>query len=353
MTKTLKYGLIGCGAFGDYHLDALSLIKGVDMVALCDKHVDACHKLKEKYELDNAVCYDDYNEMLKSHDFDIVVVATSDQAHAGATIAALKAGFNVMCEKPMSLYIDECKEMIKAQKESGKKLMVGQVCRFAPGFVKSKEIVESGIIGDLYYVESEYAHDYIASPGIDDWRKDPDREPIIGGACHAIDLLRWIAGDPCETMAYTNHKVLTNWPVNDTTVAIMKFPNDVIGKVFTSIGCKRNYTMRTVIYGTKGTVIVDNTSPYVQVFLEKSTENGHFADGFFGNGSERNIMHRVDVDINNHNVAAEHMAMRDAIIEGKPLLMTGEEGAKTVMVCRAVVEAANTGKAIAIDYNMN
>lgn len=114
-----------------------------------------------------------------------------------------------MCEKPMCLYIDECKEMIKAQKESGKKLMVDQVCCFAPGFVKAKEIVESRIIGEPYYVESEYAHDYIASLGIDNWRKDLDIEPIIGGACHAIDLLCWIAGDPCETIAYTNYKVLT------------------------------------------------------------------------------------------------------------------------------------------------
>lgn len=70
--------------------------------------------------------------------FDIVTVATSDKAHAGATIAALKAGNNVLCEKPMALFLEECKEMIKAQEESGKLLMVGQVCRFNSGFCQGE-----------------------------------------------------------------------------------------------------------------------------------------------------------------------------------------------------------------------
>ena len=61
--------------------------------------------------------------------------------------------------------------------------------------------------------------------------------------------------------------------------------------------------------------------------------------------------HQIDVSLNNHNVAAEHKALREAVLEGKPLLMTGREGAKTVAVCRAVVEAANTGKAVQVDYN--
>lgn len=349
--KILNYGIIGCGDFGNQHLLALSLMHGVKITALCDVHIESCYKLKEKYALD-AECFDDYNEMLKKMKFDIVAVVTSDKAHAPATIAALEAGNHVICEKPMSLFLEDCKAMIDASERTGKLLMVGQVCRFAPGFVKAKEIVESGLIGDLFFVESEYAHDYKNIPGVDGWRTDKDREPIIGGACHAIDLLRWIAGDPTETMAYSNHRVLTDWPVNDATVAIMKFPNDVIGKVFTSVGCKREYTMRTVIYGTKGTIVVDNTTPTICVTLDKCASNGNFADGFFtGEGSERSIKHLIEVSINNHNVTAEHEAMREAVIEGKPLLMTGREGAKTVAVCRAVVEAAKTGAAVKIDYN--
>lgn len=350
MNKTLRYGIIGCGSFGNTHIESLITIDGADIIALCDKHIEKCYEAKEKFSLD-VECYDDYEKMLAEKTFDIVVVATSDKEHAPISIAALNAGNHVMSEKPMSLLLDECKAMIEASEKSGKLLMVGQVCRFAPAFVKAKSIIDSGLIGELYFVESEYAHDYKEISGVDGWRMDKDREPIIGGACHAIDLLRWFAGDPTETMAYSNHKVLTDWPVNDTTVAIMKFPRDVIGKVFTSIGCKREYTMRTVVYGTKGTIVVDNTSPTLTLTLDKSVTNGHFAEGFFTKGSEGSIRHLIEVEINNHNVPAEHKAMREAVIDNKPLLMTGREGAKTVAVCRAVVEAAKSGTAVKIEYD--
>ena len=177
------------------------------------------------------------------------------------------------------------------------------------------------------------------------------REPIIGGACHAIDLLRWIAGDPIETTAYSNHKMLTTWPVNDTTVAIMKFPNDVIGKVFTSIGCKRDYTMRTVIYGTKGTIIVNNTDPHLTLYLEK-IEGAPFAAGQLGDIKEKVISHHIEVAVNNHNLGAEHKHMIDAVANGKKLITTGREGARTVAVCRAVVESAKIGAPVKIKYTV-
>ena len=109
--------------------------------------------------------------------------------------------------------------------------------------------------------------------------------------------------------------------------------------------------MRTVLYGTKGTIVVDNTTPYITLTLEKSTTDGHFADGYFGKGSEREIRHLIKVSLNNHNVAEEHKIMREAVLEGKPVMMTGREGASTVAVCRAVVEAAATGKAVKIEYD--
>ena len=350
MEKKLRYAVIGCGSFGTRHVDALSLIPEAEVIALCDVYMDKCEALKKSYSL-NANCYTDHKEMLEKEDIDIVAVATSDKAHAKSTIDALKAGCHVVCEKPMSLFVEECEEMVKTADETGKLLMVGQVCRYAPGFVKAKELIDQGVIGELYYVESEYAHDYIKAVGTDNWRLDKDREPIIGGACHAIDLLRWLAGDPIEVSAYSNHKMLKNWPVNDTTVAIMKFPNDVIGKVFTSIGCKRDYTMRTVLYGSKGTIIVNNTDPELILFLEE-IEGHPFAAGQLEGIAEKQVKHILKVNINNHNVSAEHKQMIAAVKGDETLITTGREGARTVMVCRAVVEAANTGKAVEVKYTV-
>ena len=348
MVKKLKYAVIGCGTFGNRHIEALSLMYNVEIVALCDIHMEKCEERKAQYNLESN-CYTDHVEMLEKEDIDIVTVASADQAHKQATVDSLKAGCHVMCEKPMALLTEDCEEMINAANDTGKLLMVGQICRYTPGFVKAKELVENGVIGELIFVESEYAHDYINTRGTDNWRVTPEREPIIGGACHAIDLLRWIAGDPVETTAYSNHKMLKDWPVNDTTVAIFKFPNDVIGKVFTSISCKRDYTMRTCLYGTKGTIIVDNTSPELTLYLENEEA---CEDSRLGNVADKSVKHMIKVQLNNHNIPEEHKQMIAAVTEGKPLITTGREGERTVMVCRAVVESAKTGVPVKINYTI-
>jgi predicted dehydrogenase len=349
MSKKIRYAVVGCGSFSRNHLRALIGIEDVEIVAFMDKHIEQCEAKKKLFELEDVRCYNDHNEMLAKEDIDVVTVVTSDREHKQATIDALRAGCHVVCEKPMSLFVDDCVEMVKTADETGKLLLVGQVCRYAPGFMKAKELIDSGVIGELYYVESEYAHDYQGREGTDGWRTDVEREPIIGGACHAIDLLRWLAGDPVETTAYSNHKNLLDWPINDTTVAIMKFPNNVIGKVFTSIGCKRDYTMRTVLYGTKGTIICDNTSPEITLFLEQ-IDGAPFAAGQISDLSEKTVRHMIKVEIANHNVREEHKSMIAAIREGKPIKTTGREGARTVCVCRAVVESAKTGKTVEIKY---
>ena len=187
----------------------------------------------------------------------------------------------------------------------------------------------------LYFVESEYAHNYGEhARGYDDWRVCPEREGFIGGGCHAVDLLRWIAGDPTEVYAHANHKCLTDWPVNDCTIAIYKFPDNVMGKVFVSIGCRRDYTMRSVFYGTKGTIICDNTSPTITLY----------------EGEDYATPKTIPVEINNHNVTAEIDAFITSLIDGKDILVGSVEGANTVTVCCATVESAKIGKPVDIVY---
>lgn len=350
MGKKVKYAVVGAGGFGSLHIKTLSLISNVEIVAVCDVHRDKAEKVAEEFGIKGV--YSDVDKMLANEDIDIVTVATGDKAHKESTVKALRAGKNVLCEKPMSLHVEDCKEMIKAADESGKLLMVGQICRYTPAFIEAKRLVDEGCIGELFYVESEYAHDYAHIPGTDNWRVDPDRDPIIGGACHAIDLLRWIAGDPSEVSAFSNHKILTSWPVNDCTVAIFKFPNDVIGKVFTSIGCKRDYTMRTVLYGSRGTIIVTNTDNYLTLY--RAQDGDEPQDKFLGGvfkGADQCIRHELPVTVNNHNIEGEQKAMIDSCLNGAPLLMTGREGAKTVSVCCAAVESAKKGEIVKIDYN--
>jgi predicted dehydrogenase len=285
------------------------------------------------------VAVTDYKVLVDDPNIHAVVVVLPDQLHLEVTVAFLRAGKDVLCEKPMALTMEECEEMMRVEKETGRKLMIGQVCRCTPAFALTKKLISEGAIGELFFVESEYAHDYAVARGANDWRVTPERHGIIGGGCHAVDLLRWIAGDPTEVFAYANHKCLTDWPVDDCTIAVMQFPDDVSGKVFTSIGCKRDYTMRSCFYGTTGTIICDNTSPTITLFKEVEGDHKSYTKP-----------QTLDVEVNNHNITAEIDAFVDALNGVKPMPVSSMEGASTVAVCRATVEAAKAGKTLQIQY---
>ena len=337
--KKFNVAMIGCGAIADFHLQGVLAKKECELYAVCDSATDGrLERRAEKYGAKLAV--KDYKELVNDPNVDIAIVATPDYSHKEIACAFLRAGKQVLLEKPMALVAEDCEEMRKVEKETGNRLMVGQVVRYNPNFKKAKKLVEDGAIGELVFVESEYAHDYMNRRGEGDWRVHPDREGIIGGGCHAIDLLRWIAGNPIDVRAYSNHKYLTDWPVNDTTIAIYKFPNDVIGKVFCSIGVKRDYTMRTCLYGTRGTLVFESGRKFLELY---QCDKDDIHKGF-------TVPKRIPYTPKGHNMEAEIFDFITALQQGKPAPISPLEGASTVAVACATVEAAAKGKAVKIKY---
>ncbi len=337
----LNIAVIGCSpAMGQIHMEGIKDIEGIKIYAVCDTARDnRLMECKEKYGAERAV--KDYKELLDDDKLDAVIIVTPDQIHREMACAFLRAGKDVLCEKPMALTLEECEDMMRVEKETGRKLMIGQICRFTDNFKKAKELIDDGRIGELYFVESEYAHHYGNARGYDDWRVTPERDGFIGGGCHAVDLLRWIAGDPVSVYALANHKCLTDWPTNDCTVALYQFPNNVSGKVFVSTGCKRPYTMRSVFYGTKGTIICDNTSDHILLFEDT------------GSGDDwrhESRAQKISAVVNNHNTKGEGQMFMEALLAGKDVPITSMEGAKTVAVAAATVQSAKEGRIITIKY---
>ncbi len=334
MEKKLTVANIGM-KFGMCHVEG-AMSYGAEIAAICDCNEENLRFAGERYGIPEEKRFTDYMDIVNNKDIDVVTVAIPDQQHVKVSCDLLRAGKHVLCEKPLALTREDVEEIVRVADESDRKFMVGQICRFTPAFEKAKEIIESGTIGELYFVESEYAHDYMKI--VDNWRADPKRHGVIGGGCHAVDLLRWLAGDPQEVFAYGTHKLLPQVPYDDATIAIMKFDENVAGKVFVSTGCKRDYTMRTVIYGTKGTIICDNTSPAMTLFV--TDEDGLTQDP-----------QTIEVEVNNHNAAREFEVFADAILNDKPVVTDAREGAKTVEVCLSIVESSTTGKIVKPNYN--
>ena len=332
--------VIGGSGMARSHMNGIVSSENAILYGVCDIDPAQIEKAKEKFgEMKSTA---DYRDFVSDPEVDAVVIVTPDQFHLEMTEAFLRAGKAVLCEKPMALDVEQCEKMMRIEKETGGFLMIGQICRCTPGFILAKKLVDEGRIGELFFVESEYAHDYSKIEGAGGWRKTPERSGFIGGGCHAVDLLRWIAGNPTEVMAYSNRKMLKDWPTDDCTIAAYKFPNDVIGKVFVSTGCHRNYTMRTVLYGSKGTIICDNTSPEITLFEDgEPLENGkaHFT-----------LPEKLPVDVNNHNTVAEIDMFVKALADGGKPPVSSMEGASTVAVCCTTVEAAKQGRPLQIKY---
>ncbi len=349
MSKRIKMGLIGCGAFGaDFHVKFLTQTEDVQLLAICDINEEKLKETAEKYKISDY--YTDYRELLKREDIEAVAVTCPDQLHCEISCAAMKSGKHVICEKPMALTVEDCCKMVETQKETGKKLMIGQSSRLTPGFVEAKRLVDAGVIGELFFVESEYTHDYEHVTGMDTWRADPLRHVVLGGACHAVDLLRWVAGNPYEVTAYSNKKMIKNLPTDDCTIAILRFPNDVIGKLFVSSGCKSPYSMATRFFGTKGTIVVNNTDPYITVHRGKVNTGMTVLDGAYDKDFENEVHIKYPVAVNNHNIGDEHRLFIDALLKDEPVPTGGDEGMATVVACRAIIQSADEKRTVTIEY---
>ncbi len=338
--KILNVAVVGCGPMAKvHHTRALKALDCANLYAVCDDDPKVLDDIYEHIADPKVLKISDYLELVNDEKLDAVIISTPDQLHLEMTEAFLRAGKAVLCEKPMALTAEECIRMMEVERETGGKLTIGQICRYTPGFIKAKELVDAGRIGELTYVESEYAHNYNHSRGNRDWRLHPLRHVVVGGGCHPIDLLRWIAGDPVEVFGYHNHKIMLDWPTPDTAIAVFKFPNDVCGKVFCSSGAKRPYTMRTVLYGTKGTIICDNTSPTLELYTELDENCEWWSKPIV-----------VDIEVNNHNAAKEIEDFVHALANDLPMPVPSIEGAKTVIAACAAVQSMNEGKVVKIEY---
>ena len=150
--KTVKLGLIGAGGIAQAHMGAMSEVDGVEIVAASDVAESNVKRTADRWGIPKT--FNDYNKMLKMDELDGVIVCTPTAVHGEPTVAALKAGKHVLCEKPMEASLDAATEMVRASHENDKILMVALKLRYSPQVIKAKAIIDDGTLGDIYYAET-------------------------------------------------------------------------------------------------------------------------------------------------------------------------------------------------------
>jgi len=154
MSEKMRIGIVGTGGISHAHMDHYKNFADVEIVGACDIVPSKARQFLDRYNLTDALAFESVEELVKNVKMDGASVCTYNTTHAECAIALLEAGVNVLCEKPMSFTIGEAADMLRASKKSGKFLTIGFQPRFDFTRRKVDKIIESGVLGKVYYVQS-------------------------------------------------------------------------------------------------------------------------------------------------------------------------------------------------------
>ncbi len=344
--RKVRIAFIGTGNISSRHIFAYSRFSNVEIVAGCDIKPERCEWFKHQPGCTEARTYLDYNEMLASERLDIVDVCTPNGVHHPATIAALRAGCHVMVEKPMAMNPAECQEMIECARKNARLLSVGFQVRYSPQVQLCRRIIDAGLLGDIMYVKVHA----MRRRGVPNWGVFGIKDlqgggPLIDLGIHQIESAHYAMGEPKPIAASGNtwtflgdkpSSVLSKWPgwdyehftVEDLAVGQIRFENGMLMQIESSFCAHlEDDTAYWEIMGTKG-----------GFNSKKGMLYGDFA------GTMMNVAPGYLPSYNYpHDVVCKLQNFVDAVINGTPLCVTGEEGMAVQQMIDALYRSASKG----------
>ncbi|CAN5473539.1 Gfo/Idh/MocA family oxidoreductase [soil metagenome] len=356
MAEKLRVGIIGSGGIAQScHMRGYASIPDeCEMVAVADVNEATAKTAAEKYSV--PAVYTDYKEMIKKEKLDAVSVATPNKFHKDPTIYALKAGVNVLCEKPLAMDGDEAREMCATARETGKILQVGLNSRFAGSPRWLKDYIDNGGLGDIYYARAQA----IRRRGVPGWGVFINKElqgggPLIDIGVHILDVTLAMMGYPKPVSVFgRTWDVLGKNPelyngfgdydrskftVEDAAVAQIKFDNGSVVTLESSFMLNGPDVWETQLYGTKAGAILKpfGGNDGVTIYTEQNKQ--------LLNATPANVPH-VD---SSH--VEEVKAFIRAIANGEPSPVPGENGLILNAIFDAIYKSSETGNEEKVDVS--
>ncbi len=277
--KKLKIGIIGTGGIAHAHMgtyvNRMKEIGDIEVVAGCDIIPGKADKFFKAYEdrgFDSSKVrtYLSADEMLDKEELDGVSVCTYNRQHAAPTISALKHGVNVIVEKPFAVTLDECVEMMRAEKESGKILSIGFQPRFDANMQQIKKIVQSGELGRVYYIQTGGGRRR-GIPGGTFIRDDTAGVGALGDiGCYSLDMVLNAVGypTPLTVSGFTTDYIgkdpnayhdAANFSVDDFSGGLIRLEGGIILDFRISWAINVDTPGDTLILGTKAGLRIPST----------------------------------------------------------------------------------------------
>jgi len=328
--KPFRGAVVGC-RMGRGHAQVMADCDDFELVAVCDLDEEQAKKTAEQFE--GAKAYTDFEKMLEAERPDVVAIATPNDSHARLTLQAVESGVRgICCEKPMAVNMGQARAMVAACRENGVSLIVNHQRRMSAPMVRMRELIEEGAIGDVYLLRASNAGD------------------ILSDGTHAVDSLRWLAGDedvrwvfgqvyreepdPTEAKAGGYH-TSGGWryghPVETGGFGVFEFASGLRAEVLTGrVQFPGRRYQDYEVFGTKGRLwrAGDNADPPILIQDEQG-------------GGWRAV--DIDESLNRRQAMVDsYMAFARMMREGGPHPLSGDSALKDHEVVMAIYESART-----------
>lgn len=247
----MKLLIQGAGYIGEVHLKTIRTYDLCD-VALCEMNEARLNEVADKYHVDER--YTSLDEALK-HPFDGVIICTPNFVHKSDAEKCIRAGLNVMLEKPMAESLESARAIHALCKETGKFAFVAYCLRFAAPYRRIREMIADGTLGKVFSIRASVA----GKKAISDAKTNYRTVRSLGGGVisdfsHEIDYSLWFAGEAVEDVrCFGFRAVHKDWDVLDTAELLLKCKNDLALSIHMDF--LQPYFGRTIeIYGTEGAI---------------------------------------------------------------------------------------------------
>ncbi len=277
MTSKLRFGIIGYGVIGHIHAEAIATLPDAQLVAVVDTVPRPAQKLMEEFHVTH---YGNLQEMLAREHLDIVDICTPSGQHGEHACQVMRAGVNVIVEKPLEITRAAIAEMLRVQQETGVKLAVISQHRFDPDTIKVHDLVEAQAFGRLVqglalvpWWRSQAYYDSGAWRGT--WKLDGGGV-LMNQSIHSIDLLQWLMGPVKSIFAYTD-TLVHRMETEDVAVAVLRFANGALGTIAATTGSYPGTGTRIELHGDKGSAVIeDDRLSYLHLAQDDREEVGPY-----------------------------------------------------------------------------
>jgi UDP-N-acetylglucosamine 3-dehydrogenase len=332
-TKTVRWGLIGLGWFGEVHAEVLSAMPGIELAALCTRRPQRLAELADRFGV--ARRYANYHDLLADPEIDVVGITTHIYDHRDIAVDALRAGKHVFLEKPMAPTVADCDAILAAAAAAPGMFMVGHICRFDPRVALAKEAIDEGRIGTIVSMHARRNLSKTIGRMVLD-----SISALMGDGIHDGDLMLWFSrARPVSVYAQEIHPGSNKYA--DGGWALARLDSGALAVIESIWHLPENtpyqIDARMEVIGTEGALYINCG----EAGLEMHDRRGNrMPDTFYWPNVFRQ---RFGI------LRGELRYFADCVLSGrKPERITPEESRAAVALLAAAEESSRTGKVVAV-----